>query len=121
MPLRAFLLFLRVLLQSVPVSASDDVAMPLRAFLLFLRGFVALIAAAALLSQCPSGHFCYFYVCYSSPCRCRHRMTSQCPSGHFCYFYQAGDERISRWKTKAVSQCPSGHFCYFYVSTSEDT
>jgi hypothetical protein len=89
-------------------------------------------------SQCPSGHFCYFYLELANDEPMTYKHESQCPSGHFCYFYRS---RTRTWSSRSCSrrnappgifvistcgarqafvpfpprsQCPSGHFCYFY-------
>jgi hypothetical protein len=66
-------------------------------------------------SQCPSGHFCYFFMLDLKAPQSPFTVTgsSQCPSGHFCYFFEL-HLRI-RWCPPVRSQCPSGHFCYFFT------
>jgi hypothetical protein len=97
--------------------------MPLRAFLLFLHVHAdkfGKVDCSWAKSQCPSGHFCYFYRQYKYAVATFQFTVSQCPSGHFCYFYveyistalQNGDRFDDSLEP---SQCPSGHFCYFYT------
>jgi hypothetical protein len=86
MPLRAFLLFLPNERIGMENCDFNYVAMPLRAFLLFLQALGRFHSPYRVeKSQCPSGHFCYFYRAEAAEARAA--QLSQCPSGHFCYFY----------------------------------
>ena len=97
----------------------------------------SIILAAGSASQCPNGHFCYFYLLtritrLKTPVIRRNALTgifvfstvalklieefafeSQCPNGHFCFFYPAPPEWLEQVEY-GRSQCPNGHFCFFY-------
>ncbi len=91
--------------------------MPLRAFLFFLRTVKDAAWREAFGSQCPYGHFCFFYVRTAFPavyCFCG----SQCPYGHFCFFYSV-HALIQEMLDHDGSQCPYGHFCFFYLNDTK--
>jgi hypothetical protein len=99
------------------------VAMPLRAFLLFLRNAMSAARderrSSSVRSQCPSGHFCYFYT--SSQGRGQRQVTNSrnAPPGIFVISTHVIGALLAiglaAWFLGLTSQCPSGHFCYFYV------
>jgi hypothetical protein len=104
--------------------------MPLRAFLLFLLAGIFFVKLEAVeefereMSQCPSGHFCYFFMRRSRRFfGVTIRLNAPLPfaslrglRGHFGCFFLI-EEHVNTCPF-ILFQCPSGHFCYFFASST---